>query len=187
MTHIPTYPASLIERLLGWCADNATDDPAGITAIGLAYGCGLNEHQIADIRLDTFGEPVIVGFALARRNDEIQTAHRRTLALGEPEWFAESSTALVVSNPSARPGSLLFPSTSRLQTPRTPDAIRSLVRKTCIKATGHKLSCTGLAMTRLTDASEHGFQLAPFGIGWAESWATRLIEPQRVPRSPRRA
>lgn len=185
MTEVAAYPLALIEQLLDWCATRAGYRPAAVAAIGLAYGFGLNEHQIAVTRIVATEPSVTAAFPLARRAAEIPRAGRRTIALEHPDWLAAAVRTLI-EGATERPGSLLFRSASPIGIPRSPGWVRSLIAVGSAEATGHRLSCTGLARTRLVDAAVNGHPLAPYQIGFAPSWEARLVDPVTIPRLPQR-
>lgn len=180
---IHTYSDAHLRRLVAWCDANARAHPHAVAALGFAYGCGLNEHQLAHTRLACLDRPVLVDYPLARRAADIPTAERARLRCDEPDWLAEAADALARAH--TQPAGYLFnPGTLRI--PPVAQTIRDLISDAAREATGYRLSCAGLNRSRLAQAPRNGHEFAPFGLGYAPSWAARLITPEARPAMPRR-
>jgi hypothetical protein len=181
---VPIYPERILDDLVVWCEASPVVEPRLVAAVGFAYGYGLNEHQIARIRLLRKSALITADYPLARRAAEISIAPREIFVCDEPDWLA--TACLQLAKRHRQLGRYLFSERS-FGVPPTPTAVRDLVRLAGIRATGYKLTCVGLNRSRLGVAPTAGHELAPFGVGYATSWAARLITPNTRIVMPRRS
>ena len=176
------HPQTVIENLLDWCENNALTSPAAVSALGLAYVRGLNEHQMAAATLSCAELPEI-RHPLARRAAEIRAAEWETARLDEPEWLAAAIRRLTAERSA---GSLLFQPRNRFGVPVRPAQIATLASTAASEATGVRVTISTLVSSRAVAVREAGLPLALHGIGYAPTWAARLVGARPVLILPRR-
>jgi hypothetical protein len=181
MIAVSAYPNALIDSLLDWCAVNAEVEALAVTCIGLSYGFGLNEHQIAAARVRSSSAASALEFPLARRAAELPQAEKRIVAIDEPDWLRKAVARLAADTPA---GGLLLPSASPIGIPRAASSVRATVAQASDAATGYRLTCTRLARSRLAAGATQGHTFTPYRIGYARSWEARLVGCRPVPHVP---
>jgi len=175
------YPHQLVDELIGWCATSAADAPTAIAATGLAYLYGLNEHQLGRVRID--GGPQALVIPLARRMRDMQASPRAQLEVSEPSWLAAAAACLR----GERRSGFLFRPRSTVGRPLPAGYFRRLVLDASVRATGHRLTVAGLNRSRIAHAADEGLRFVGFDVGYAPSWAARLMSVEGIPDHPRPA
>jgi len=174
-----------ITNLLRWCAKNAHVRPAEVTAIGLAYIFGLNEHQIASAEIADATTPVRISVPLAKRRSEIRDAERIQITLDKPEWLACAASTLTHQD-RGQSGALLYTHRGRTIAPVTADYIRRVVARACPEATGTVITVSSLVATRSVHVARERLYLALRNTGYSTNYADRLMTAKPVPRVPER-
>ena len=185
MNRIRYHQDAETDALFGWCETNARARPGHVTAVGLAYVHGLNEHQIAACTL-VDARPTAIEYPLARRASEFAGAERALLVFGKPAWLAVAADTLAAKANTLGPGPLLYRARRRVNVPLSPDFIRDLVAEASRAACGTRMSCATLNQTRIAAVRQAGLPFALFGSGYADSWAARLTAAELAPRLPRK-
>ena len=184
MLRVRYHQEEAVELLLDWCAEHAAACPDVVTAVGLAYIYGLNEHQIAAATIVERRGPVVIDYPQARRAADIRGAEHTSLALDEPDWLAQAASRLAAD---ALPGALLFRKRRRVNIPMSAGFIRALVADAGRAACGLKMSCTTLNHTRIAAVRKAGFPFALHSLGYTDSWEGQLVAADLAPLMPRKA
>ena len=170
MKRSPTYPPSVIHRLLDWCEANADCDPEAVVTIGLAYACFLNEHQIAHATAHFHDGVVQIAYPDTRRPSALSTACEQTTQVRHPPWLVDAITALTHGESGA-----LFRCQRQLVTTVSGRRILDHARRGTRRATGHLLTPSKLAAYALAEARGQGLAACVAGIGYAAATEALLI------------
>jgi hypothetical protein len=180
------HPPELIETLLNWCHQRAAERPREVLAVGLSYGYGLNEHQIAAAVVVAAEPPATIEYALARRASKLASADRSELCLEEPDWLAAAAACLLNESNRQPAPALLYQAARRINVPLGPAYIRNLVARAGAEAAGARVSCSTLVGSRTHALRTSGLTFALQEIGHAPGWAARLARAEPVLLIPRR-
>lgn len=155
------YPKEIIDRLIDWCAEHATDRPWPVAIVGFSYGYALSRTQILAARR-LAGDELLIDFPLARGRRGARHAERRTIIVTEPDWLVDSIGSLVTGGRTElvlRPQFLGAATASR-------ERLKMELRRASVEATGFELSPERLCKTGIIHAHDHGFHTAAIGVGY---------------------
>ena len=168
------YPKEIIDRLIDWCSEHATDRPWPVTIVGLSYGYALSRTQILAARR-LAGDQLFVDFPLARGRGGARQAEHATIHLIEPDWLVCAIGGLVTgarTEPLLRPQFLGAATASR-------GRLKMELRRASVEATGFELSPERLCKTGIVHAHDHGFHTAAIGIGYRPTVETAILNYPR--------
>lgn len=169
------YPAEIIEALIDWCAEHATDRPWPATIVGLSYGYSLSRRQILHARRVpadrlTIEYPNVRGRASAQRS-----ADRSLIPVDEPDWLVDAIYALTTGT---QPELLLRPGFVGAAT-ASKERLKLELRRASLEATGYEMSPELLCKTGIVHAQDRGFMTFSVGVGYKPGAETIIVHDLR--------
>jgi hypothetical protein len=177
------YPAEIVDRLIDWCAEHATQRPWPATIVGLSYGYTLSRHQILSARRLP-ADRLTIEFAAERGRAGARLGQERcVIPVVEPDWLVDAIGVLTTGE---RPALLLQPTFIGKATAST-SRIQLELRRASVEATGFELSPEMLCRTGIVHAQDRGIGTFNLGVGYkpaAESLIAHDLRQTVMPFKP---